>query len=542
MRSNSSSIWQKVFFKSIIIVALFSIFSTQVQAKEYSINSLTVDATIQPDGSMTVTEQRVYDFRDDFAFAYQYLYHQPDQTLDPHRSEPYEIRIRSLCDESKCYSFLPSNQVDLNDRRNNIIDTFTVAQDAKATYIQWHFSAIFEPKTFTLSYTVDNAVTIHEDAAELYWQFVGSEWEAPQRNILITVNLPEGIEDEQIAAWMHEVQGGVVSIVDNHTVTFQLDNNPTGKFTEGRIIFPREVMTGGAAGSASRELIVGQENEFITRTKQANQWVSWFGLAWTALTAWLWFVVLREVYRFVRHDIQRIPPANQADRFWEPPSDLEPALVEQLLTGSKTISARAFTATALSLVQQKVMRILRSDKKKGFLVKDYEYGFEQTGKTKKLSVTQQHVFDHIFTTVGRGKETVWFTELIKYSKNHSSSAYLFLQRLGKEAFADNLEQGMFESKQPSRFFATFKPLAKPALAAIGLFAVSIVLPIFNQYLEPESLLMIAILSLPFQLFIPGTLMVIVGMMRDMPRRTTEGLREASLWRAFKKHMEDYKQT
>ena len=79
MLCNSSRTWWSFFFKLIVITGIFSIFftrfTTQIEAKEYSINSLLIEAIIRPDGSMEVTEKRLYDFRDDFAFAYQYLYH-----------------------------------------------------------------------------------------------------------------------------------------------------------------------------------------------------------------------------------------------------------------------------------------------------------------------------------------------------------------------------------------------------------------------------------------------------------------------------------
>jgi len=546
MLCNSSRTWWSFFFKLIVITGIFSIFftrfTTQIEAKEYSINSLLIEAIIRPDGSMEVTEKRLYDFRDDFAFAYQYLYHHPDQALAPHRSEPYEIRIKSICDELKCYAFLPYDQVDIDNRRNNPAGTFTVLQETQKTYFQWHFKAIFEQKTFTLNYVVDNAITLHEDTAELYWQFIGDEWEVSHSNILITVILPEGIDGEQISAWMHEVQGGVINIVDDRTVTFQLVNNPIGRFTETRIIFPKEVMSGGAAGSASRALIIDQENEFIRRTERANQWQNVLILIWLALIIWAWVVALREVYRFVRHDIQRIPPANLANRFWEPPSDLEPALVEQLLSGSKEITARAFTATALSLVQQKAMRIIRSDEKKGLFVKDYEYGFEQTKKQKNLTEVQQSVFDYIFKTIGRNEKVVWFTELIKYSKKHNITAYNFIKKLGRTALASNVKQGMFDDKKASRFLTTLKPLGRPLLVGICLFAISSMLLAFNRYFEVSSLILSITLGLPFQIFIPGITLLIIGTVRDMPHRTVKGLEEASLWKAFKKHMQDYQQT
>ena len=180
MRRNGAGLTQRTVLLIAFFLSSLLLFIPQVQAKEYSLDSAIINAVVQPDGSMEVTEQRVYDFQDDFKFVYEYLYHRPDQALDPHRSEPYQIRVKSVCDELECYSFLPADEVNLEERRENPPSTFTVVQDDEQTYIQWHFSANFEPKTFTVSYIVDNAITLHENVAELYWQFIGDEWEISQ--------------------------------------------------------------------------------------------------------------------------------------------------------------------------------------------------------------------------------------------------------------------------------------------------------------------------------------------------------------------------
>src|SRR3989304_2713606 len=77
MVRNGVSWWQKMIFLVALFLGAALVFSPQVQAKEYSIDSVLINAIVQPDGSMEVTEQRVYDFQDDFKFAYEDIYQRP---------------------------------------------------------------------------------------------------------------------------------------------------------------------------------------------------------------------------------------------------------------------------------------------------------------------------------------------------------------------------------------------------------------------------------------------------------------------------------
>lgn len=157
--------------------------------RSYSIQSVNIDANVRTDGSMEVVEQRLYNFDGDFKFAYHVIEKNPDQSTDPGRTEPYQIRVKNVCDEVQCYRFIDPTKVDFENRRANPPDTFTAFQNKNEVYIQWHYSAEDEKKTFTVNYLVDNAITLHSDIAELYWQFVGKEWDLSQRNVFVNIEM-----------------------------------------------------------------------------------------------------------------------------------------------------------------------------------------------------------------------------------------------------------------------------------------------------------------------------------------------------------------
>ncbi|MCC6710990.1 MAG: DUF2207 domain-containing protein, partial [Candidatus Pacebacteria bacterium] len=208
-KCNSNNFLKKITLKVVIFLGLLvsslfiNLVKVQAEEKEYQISSVNIQAELKTDGSMEVTETRTYNFTGDFRFAYQRINLKPDQKTDPGRSESYRVRIKSLCDEKTCYKFVEPNKIDLTERRNNQPGTYTVIYNNDEVYIQWHYATVNGSKVFKLNYLVDNAVTLHEDVAELYWQFVGSEWEVAQKNITVDLNLPDGISGDDIEAWGH---------------------------------------------------------------------------------------------------------------------------------------------------------------------------------------------------------------------------------------------------------------------------------------------------------------------------------------------------
>ena len=61
-----------------------------------------------------------------------------------------------------------------------------------------------ETNTYKISYTVVDAITKYNDCAELYWQFLGSDFEVDARKITGTIKLPSKANSkENIRVWGH---------------------------------------------------------------------------------------------------------------------------------------------------------------------------------------------------------------------------------------------------------------------------------------------------------------------------------------------------
>ncbi|HPR14086.1 MAG TPA: DUF2207 domain-containing protein, partial [Candidatus Woesebacteria bacterium] len=400
-------------------------FSQPVSANSYAIDRATIEIFLQNDGSAKVIEQRVFNFQGDYRFVYHKIFYQNDQTLsDVGRSEPYLLNNFALCevdqssgaDQYNCYELLEQDQVNLTEPRHNPDNTFYVEQRAKEYFVQWHYQALNEKKIFELRYEVENLLTQQGDVAELYWQFVGDAWEVAHGAIDITVWLPTNYLASQlrdVQAWGHGPLAGTVRIDalpgDNglYGVHFEAPALPMNQFLEGRVIFPLEALLETQAlpiGKLNREKIIEQEQAYIAETaaklkrEETIAKVFFAGALLLSILELVWFVqsLIKHLKLAKEERLTALPGV------WEPPSDLEPALVYQLLYKTKKLNPAVFTATVLSLVHKKVCRIVRSEQKEGFIVKDYRYFLEPTDKVGqvKLSEVEEKVFEFLFKVVG----------------------------------------------------------------------------------------------------------------------------------------------
>ena len=134
------------------------------------------------------------------------------------------------------------------------------------------FGVNLENKTdrrkYKIEYKVNDAISKNNDYAELYWQFVGEDFEIDASKIEGEIVLPEKVEDiNNIKVWGHtEDLNGVINAIDEQTVKFELDDFNSGKYVEVRVLFPTEMIIASARGSNTDIL----NNVIEEETKWAN--------------------------------------------------------------------------------------------------------------------------------------------------------------------------------------------------------------------------------------------------------------------------------
>ncbi|MCA9369718.1 DUF2207 domain-containing protein, partial [Candidatus Woesebacteria bacterium] len=518
-------------------------------AKSYDISEVSISAQLDDSGVMSVSEERTYHFDGNFSFVYQYI---PKESNYSGRSKTYQIENIQLCEGTTCYQELPGARASELDVLREP-GTFYVIDGGDEYYVRWFYRAQDEERRFTLSYDVVGAVTAHQDVQELYWQWVGGGWEVPQNNISVRLRVPEQLSSAVMQAWSHGPLDGVVARPEDELVTFTTPFLPPGEFVEGRVLFAPKTFTNTASGTLSESEIRAEEQRFQDETQRQQQASYTQQLFFSMLFFGALVIQMALIWKTITHFWKTgkevpLPAANLADRLWEPPSDLEPAIVEQVIRISQNLTPKAFTATVLTLVRDGFVRVHRSAKKTGTIFKNYEYFLEFVTRENDPSELQQSVLSFLHTVPLKKSAHVESTapllslkELPKYIKKDPKYASAFFPGFGMLSHRQAVAQGFLTG-------SSLKDGWYAGLLIFSIFSVAFFTSLFADRLEQELPIM------PFSLEVSViALFGLVGLavcgiitaslaLAFAEKRTKKGAETAAEWLAFKKHIEEYRVT
>lgn len=126
-------------------------------------------------------------------------------------------------------------------------------------------------KKYIIEYTVKNPVRNYNDCQELYWQFIGKEFEIPIKKITGTITLPHPVENiENLRIWAHGPLQGLIEHESNNKVVFEVSNFPRKTMLEVRVISEENIFKSNKNISNEDRLEKAIEEE-ISWANKANK-------------------------------------------------------------------------------------------------------------------------------------------------------------------------------------------------------------------------------------------------------------------------------
>ena len=315
-------------------------------AKSYEMTRVWIDAQVAPDGSMTVTEERTYDFTGEYTFAYWELDY-------GHASD---IEVLGISGPEGEYAFSDIYGED----PNRTPQTYTVADNGVVVDARAYFRAADTEHTLTLRYRVAGAAKRWQDTGELYWKFIGDRWDLPSEDIRVHISLPGGVTRDDVRAWAHGPLEGEVVLNDDGTVDLILAKLPALTFVEARVAFPAEVLAAAPVEPQDRlQTILDEEGAWA---REANQKRFWSRIAYWGsllLVAIVPIVALIATVRYWLKHGKEHKTTFQGDYYRDLPSDMPPGQVSALMNMGAP-SDTAFPATLMDLIDRGVVGIERT--------------------------------------------------------------------------------------------------------------------------------------------------------------------------------------
>ena len=219
---------------------------------------------------------------------------------------------------------------------------------------------INETKTITYKYKLKNVAVKYKDIAELYWNFIGPEWDCKIENVKINIVLPEEAENGTIYVYGHGADNGTFTKTRNY-IMLQASDLKAYQALDARILFPTS-----AISQSTKVVNKNVLNKYIDQeegiTKKREQARVIFGLSANEIAVGVSAIILiAGIYLYFKYDKEH--KVEKYHYYREIPCNLEPELLQQIYYGTKT--KNSFWITFLNLVKKGVFRIEKTTNEVG---------------------------------------------------------------------------------------------------------------------------------------------------------------------------------
>ena len=370
--------------KNILRIFLFFLISIVSFAANYRIEKLDIEANLQKDGSMVVSEAVTYDI-DEINGVY----------FDIDAKGFGELEdLQVFEDEPNTSSF---KEVDTSNYEVSVSD--------ELYRIKLYSKNQNNIRTFKFVYKLPEAITVYDDVAQFNRKMVGQEWQQGIKYITakVIVPVPTDYDNSNILVFGHGPLTGEVDREEN-TVVYKLDDYYPGDFLEAHILMEPEIFSEynkskivhkdmkqelldmeaklADEANAERDKARRQPNKFRKLFENQGLMLGVLGSIWGVLMFYIYGIYRRK--NRVKNSVGKY--------LRELPDDSSPALVGSFMTDS--ISGNEILATIVDLIRRKILRLETSEEKSIITL---------VGNTEKLSAQERVIVDIYINDFGDGK-------------------------------------------------------------------------------------------------------------------------------------------
>lgn len=527
---------KRIFITILLVVAFLLIGQTQAKASSSNLNlkNLNFDVNVNDDGSMDVVETWNIKISDTNTLFKTF------KTDSKKYSSISDVKVTEITNgESKEFEEIDELMYhvtkDCYYGMMNDDDDFEIAwgvglDDTTAT------------KQYQISYTVNDVIAKYNDCAELYWQFVGSDFEINADKITGTITLPSKVEKkEDIRVWGHtEGLNGEIYATGLNKVEFEINHFVSGRFVEVRVAVPTDTIIYSDRTYDTEKLnsIIAEETKWAedaNKKRERQQAKEKIGAVISVIVSLAICVFL--VYRTVKDikfiiNIKKKKPTQEFKYYREiPREDATPA--EAITLIGKHVSSfqskeigRAFSATLLDLNLKGYLdfEVDKNEKNKEII----KIKLLNENEIYKLKEDENKVYRFVKTAIS-GKEYITAKELEKYIKQHEITVVSFKESIDKRK-KESLEKLEYIDEEN---ITKRKNYGAGIIGYFCLAVFSIVFGITSEY-KIVGILILAMCAIS----IINTIINIIIIFR-LDQLTQKGIDEAEMWKGLKHYMEDF---
>lgn len=404
-------------------------------------------------------------------------------------------------------------------------------------------------RKYQISYTVKDAIKKANDYSELYWQFVGEDFEISAKNITGEILLPRKAElKDEIKVWGHtEDLNGEIYATELNKIEFNINNFRSGRYVEIRTLFPTEMITYSGRTENTNILDSVTEEETVwaneaNRRREMNKvkkFVMSIIVTIIAIAIDAFFIYdLTKVIKKIKEN-KKLVPTQSIEYYREVPREKEvtPAEALYLFRGTKantTISTdlgKIFSATMLDLNLKKFIDfevINPNEKNETVKIKLLKDDSSELDNVKD----EQFIFEFLKDAMLDKKE-ITIKELESYIKKHPSKIESLSKHI-KDSTIKRLHEKEFLSKENDKKLegASTRLVLYMFFVIFAIPFISIPIAMFDSKVP-----ILAYLST----IIVGIILIIASGIYSsrLSFGTQKAIDEQAQWKGLKKYMEDF---
>ena len=339
----------------LLIVTMFFILTLLINnnsyAKSYTIENMDIKATILEDGSVNVKQDITYKFNGSYNGIYitvPFSFKDSERDESNKKLDNYEIyngtsvEVKEITDSNynkyqKSYEGLVSNGVK---------GKYTIDKHDKKYKIKIYSPSQNETKSFTINYDINNLCVKHSDVGELYYNFIGGEWEVEIKKLNLDILLPNNVTEENLYAFGHGPYNGVVTIVSKKHVNFKVNNIKKGQYVAARVVFNKDNIINSTKITSTNALsdIMQEEKNIFENKENKKKFTN--KILIIAIILFVYWIILIFIYERDKKYITVYTGESELFEKYNP-------LIAACIQGSREILARDIIAVILNLIDKK---------------------------------------------------------------------------------------------------------------------------------------------------------------------------------------------
>ena len=420
-----------------IFMILFILFGTiKSNAGSLYLNNLDFNAQIKNDGSMDVVETWNINVK------YTNTLYKSFKKDKSKYSSISNVTVKDITDENQIASFTKTDEWVYHVQKGYYYGTDN--EDGNFE-IGWGvgLDTTTANKKYQISYTVKDAITKYNDYAELYWQFVGKDFEVNASKITGTVYLPSNVSNkDEIKVWGHTAGlNGTIYATDTNKIQFEINQFKNGTYVEVRTLFPTSLISnsGRVKQTDILDKAVKEETKWADKANTKRKVANWLD----ENSDWFYFTVVIVIFGSIfliviiaelkqtkkyREKLQelenkeKIVASTKYEYFRDiPDENATPGEVMRILNPirsqfSSSEFGKIFSATMLDLTLKKYLDIKLEKNQKN---KDVTNIYVLKQVTDGLKPNEERIMTFIRNAAG-SKKVMTLKELQSYIKEHPS--------------------------------------------------------------------------------------------------------------------------